>query len=153
MNSQKLGGNILHGVHKFQWRFVATTVWQGQTVNSRNVIWLTLTVASLGDRKNRSWRAFQTTGTAFLAFSSHLPGTTTTAKDHNIVVKVKRNKWQTTGEIARHVKHTVRCRILRFAMIRKLHENFLHAQRPVRCITINFCRSETLVSVVPRTQN
>ncbi|GFV49282.1 transposable element Tcb2 transposase [Trichonephila clavipes] len=51
---------------------------------------------------SRLWRQFQTTGTAIWGFSSGRPRGTTPADDRYIVLQARRNRRQTTGEIARH---------------------------------------------------
>ncbi|GFY36581.1 transposable element Tc1 transposase [Trichonephila clavipes] len=51
---------------------------------------------------SRLWRQFQTTGKAIRGFSSGRPRGTTPADDQYIVLEARRNRRQTTGEIARH---------------------------------------------------
>ncbi|GFX88811.1 transposable element Tcb1 transposase [Trichonephila clavipes] len=51
---------------------------------------------------SRSWRQFQTTGTATRGFSIGRPRGTTPADDRYIVLQARRNRRQTAGEIERH---------------------------------------------------
>ncbi|GFU19642.1 transposable element Tcb2 transposase [Trichonephila clavipes] len=61
---------------------------------------------------SRLWRQFQTTGTAIRGISSGRPRGTTPADDRYIVLQARRNRRQTTGEIARHRRLDDRYRVL-----------------------------------------
>ncbi|GFW17177.1 transposable element Tcb2 transposase [Trichonephila clavipes] len=85
---------------------------------------------------SRHWRQFQTTGTAIRGFSSGRPRGTTPADDRYIVLQARRNRRQTTGEIARHTTQATGRPISRFTVARRLHGGGLFARRPVRCIPL-----------------
>ncbi|GFV58127.1 transposable element Tcb2 transposase [Trichonephila clavipes] len=85
---------------------------------------------------SRLWRQFQTTGTAIRGFSSGRPRGTTPADDRYIVLQARRNRRQTTGEIARHTTQATGRPISRFTVARRLHGGGLFARRPVRCVPL-----------------
>ncbi|GFT67797.1 transposable element Tcb2 transposase [Trichonephila clavipes] len=85
---------------------------------------------------SRLWRQFQTTGTAIRGFSSGRPRGTTPADDRYIVLQARRNRRQTTGEIARHTTQAIGRPISRFTVARRLHGGGLFARRPVRCVPL-----------------
>ncbi|GFV17673.1 transposable element Tcb2 transposase [Trichonephila clavipes] len=85
---------------------------------------------------SRLWRQFQTTGTAIRRFSSGRPQRTTPADDRYIVLKAKRNRRQTAGEIARHTTQAIGRPISRFTVARRLHGGGLFARRPVRRVPL-----------------
>lgn len=85
---------------------------------------------------SRIWRAFQTTGTAVRRFSSGRPRATTAVDDRYMVLQARRNRRQTTGEIARHLQQTTGRPISRFTVARRLHNGGLFARRPVRCVPL-----------------
>ncbi|GFX32003.1 transposable element Tcb2 transposase [Trichonephila clavipes] len=85
---------------------------------------------------SRLWRQFQTTGTAIRGFSSGRPRGTTPADDRYIVLQARRNRRQTTGEIARHTTQATGRPISRFTVDRRLHGGGLFARRPVRCVPL-----------------
>ncbi|GFV38436.1 transposable element Tcb2 transposase [Trichonephila clavipes] len=85
---------------------------------------------------SRLWRQFQTTGTAIRGFSSGRPPGTTPADDRYIVLQARRNRRQTTGEIARHTTQATGRPISRFTVARRLHGGGLFARRPVRCVPL-----------------
>ncbi|GFU16615.1 transposable element Tcb1 transposase [Trichonephila clavipes] len=84
---------------------------------------------------SRLWRLFQTTGTAIREFSSGRPRGTTPADDRYIVLQARKNRRQTTGEIARHTTQATGRPISRFTVARRLHGGGLFARRPVRCVS------------------
>ncbi|GFX35292.1 transposable element Tcb1 transposase [Trichonephila clavipes] len=81
---------------------------------------------------SRLWRQFQTTGTAIRGFSSGRPRGTTPADDRYIVLQARKNRRQTAGEIARHMRQTTGRPISRFTVARRLHGGGLFARRPVQ---------------------
>ncbi|GFX30542.1 transposable element Tc1 transposase [Trichonephila clavipes] len=85
---------------------------------------------------SRLWRQFQTTGTAIRGFSSGRPRGTTPADDRYIVLQARRNRRQTTGEIARHTTQATGRPISRFTVARRLHGGGLFTRRPVRCVPL-----------------
>ncbi|GFW01886.1 transposable element Tcb2 transposase [Trichonephila clavipes] len=85
---------------------------------------------------SRLWRQFQTTGTAIRGFSSGRPRGTTPADDRYIVLKARRNRRQTAGEIARHTTQATGRPISRFTVARRLHGGGLFARRPARCVPL-----------------
>ncbi|GFW09150.1 transposable element Tcb1 transposase [Trichonephila clavipes] len=85
---------------------------------------------------SRLWRQFQTTGTAIRWFSSGRPRGTTPADDRYIVLQARRNRRQTTGEIARHTTQATGRPISRFTVVRRLHGGGLFARRPVRSVPL-----------------
>ncbi|GFW01144.1 transposable element Tcb2 transposase [Trichonephila clavipes] len=76
------------------------------------------------------------TGTAIRGFSSGRPRGTTPADDRYIVLQARRNRRQTTGEIARHTTQATGRPISRFTVARRLHGGGLFARRPVRCVPL-----------------
>ncbi|GFY13155.1 transposable element Tcb2 transposase [Trichonephila clavipes] len=70
---------------------------------------------------SRLWKQFQTTGTAIRGFSSGRPRGTTPADGRYIVLKARRNRRQTAGEIARHTAKATGRPISRFTVARRLH--------------------------------
>ncbi|GFX97144.1 transposable element Tcb1 transposase [Trichonephila clavipes] len=70
---------------------------------------------------SRLWRQFQTTGTAIRGFSSVRPRRTIPADDRYIVLKARRNRRQTAGEIARHTTQATGRPISHFIVTRRLH--------------------------------
>ncbi|GFS78023.1 transposable element Tc1 transposase [Trichonephila clavipes] len=85
---------------------------------------------------SRLWRQFQSTGTAIRGFSSGRPRGTTPADDRYIVLQARRNRRQTSGEIARHTTQATGRLISRFTVARRLHGGGLFARRPVRCVPL-----------------
>ncbi|GFX29471.1 transposable element Tcb1 transposase [Trichonephila clavipes] len=85
---------------------------------------------------SRLWRQFQTTGTAIRGFSSGRPRGTTPADDRYILLQARRNRRQTTGEIARHRTQATGRPISRFTVARRLHGGGLFARRPIRCVPL-----------------
>ncbi|GFV77638.1 transposable element Tcb2 transposase [Trichonephila clavipes] len=85
---------------------------------------------------SRLWRQFQTTGTAIRGFSSGRPRGTTPTDDRYIVLQVRRNRWQTAGEIARHTTQATGRPVSRFTVARILQGGGLFARRPVRCVAL-----------------
>ncbi|GFW62352.1 transposable element Tcb2 transposase [Trichonephila clavipes] len=85
---------------------------------------------------SRLWRHFQTTGTAIWGFSSGRRRGTTPTDDRYIVLKDRRNRRQTAGEIARHTTQATGRPISRFIVARRLHGGGLFARRPVRCVPL-----------------
>ncbi|GFW77193.1 transposable element Tcb1 transposase [Trichonephila clavipes] len=81
-------------------------------------------------------RHFQTTGTAIRGHSSGRPRGTTPADDGYIVLQARRNRRQTTGEIARHTKQATGRSISRFTVARRLHGGGLFARRLLRCVPL-----------------
>ncbi|GFY25701.1 transposable element Tc3 transposase [Trichonephila clavipes] len=81
---------------------------------------------------SRLWRQFQTTGTTIRGFSSGRPRGTIPADDRYIVLKARRNRRQTAGEIARHTTQVTGRPISRFTVARRLHGGGLFARHPVR---------------------
>ncbi|GFS99200.1 transposable element Tcb2 transposase [Trichonephila clavipes] len=75
-------------------------------------------------------------GTAIRGFSSGRPRGTTPADDRYIVLKARRNRRQTAGEIARHTTQATGRPIPRFTVARRLHGGGLFARRPVRCVPL-----------------
>ncbi|GFV45335.1 transposable element Tc1 transposase [Trichonephila clavipes] len=90
------------------------------------------------------------TRTAIRGFSSGRPRGTTPADDRYIVLQARRNRRQTTGEIARHTTQATGRPMSRFTVARRLHGGGLFARRPVRC-KFNAFPSEKAFSVVPGT--
>ncbi|GFT81668.1 transposable element Tcb1 transposase [Trichonephila clavipes] len=85
---------------------------------------------------SRPWRQFQTTGTAIRGFSSSRPRGTTPAYDRYIVLRDRRNRRQTTGEIARHTTQSTGRPMSRFTVARRQHGGGLFAGRPVWCVPL-----------------
>ncbi|GFT01041.1 HTH_Tnp_Tc3_2 domain-containing protein [Trichonephila clavipes] len=85
---------------------------------------------------SRLWRQFQTTGTAIRGFSSGRPRGTTPADNRYIVLRARRNRRQTAGEIARHTTQATGRPISHFTVARRLHGGGLFARRPVRCVPL-----------------
>ncbi|GFY26011.1 transposable element Tcb2 transposase [Trichonephila clavipes] len=56
--------------------------------------------------------------------------------DRYIVLKARRNRRQTAGEIARHTTQATKRPISRFTVARKLHGGGLFARRPERCVPL-----------------
>ncbi|GFW18464.1 transposable element Tcb2 transposase [Trichonephila clavipes] len=73
---------------------------------------------------------------SYPGFSSGRPRGTTPADDRYIVLQARRNRWQTAGEIARHMTQATGRPILRFTVARRLHGGGLFARRPVRCVPL-----------------
>ncbi|GFU81511.1 transposable element Tcb2 transposase [Trichonephila clavipes] len=76
------------------------------------------------------------TRTAIRGFSSGRPRGTTPADDRYIVLRARRNRRKTAGEIARHTTQTTGRPISRFTVARRLHGGGLFARRPVRCVPL-----------------
>ncbi|GFT30626.1 transposable element Tcb1 transposase [Trichonephila clavipes] len=74
--------------------------------------------------------------TTIRGFSSSRPRGTTPADDRYIVLKARRNRLQTVGEIARHTTQATGRPISRFTVARRLHGGGLFARRPVRCVPL-----------------
>ncbi|GFT81699.1 HTH_Tnp_Tc3_2 domain-containing protein [Trichonephila clavipes] len=85
---------------------------------------------------SRLSRQFQTTGTAIRGFSSGRPRGTTPADDRYIVLHARRGRWQTAGEIHRHMTQATGRPISRFTVARRLHGGGLFARRPVRSVPL-----------------
>ncbi|GFX57606.1 transposable element Tcb2 transposase [Trichonephila clavipes] len=77
---------------------------------------------------------------------------TTPTDDRYIVLKARRNRRQTAGEIARHTTQATGRPISRFTVARRLHGGGLFARRPVRCVPLT-PPSEKAFSVVPEHRN
>ncbi|GFT10717.1 transposable element Tcb2 transposase [Trichonephila clavipes] len=76
------------------------------------------------------------TRTAIWGFSSGRPRGTTPVDDRYIVLQARRNRRQTTGDIARHtIQATVRP-LSRFTVARRLHGGGLFARRSVWCVPL-----------------
>ncbi|GFW52253.1 HTH_Tnp_Tc3_2 domain-containing protein [Trichonephila clavipes] len=73
---------------------------------------------------------------SYPGFSSGRPRGTTPADDRYIVLKARRNRRQTAGEIARHAIQATGRPISRFTVARRLHGGGLFARRPVRCLPL-----------------
>ncbi|GFW29696.1 transposable element Tcb2 transposase [Trichonephila clavipes] len=73
---------------------------------------------------------------SYPGFSSGRPRGTTPADDRYIILQARRNRWQTTGENARHMKQATGRPISRFTVARRLHGGDLFARRPVRCVPL-----------------
>ncbi|GFV58995.1 transposable element Tcb1 transposase [Trichonephila clavipes] len=73
---------------------------------------------------------------SYPGFSSGRPRETTSADDRYIVLRAKRNRRQTAGEIARHTTQATGRPISRFTVARRLHGGGLFARRPVRCVPL-----------------
>ncbi|GFV67489.1 uncharacterized protein TNCV_4621701 [Trichonephila clavipes] len=73
---------------------------------------------------------------SYPGFSSGRPRGTTPADDRYIVLKARRNRRQTAGEIARHTTQATGRPISRFTVTRRLHGGGLFARRPVRCVSL-----------------
>ncbi|GFV53414.1 transposable element Tcb2 transposase [Trichonephila clavipes] len=69
-------------------------------------------------------------------FSSGRPRGTTPADDRYIVLQARRNRRQTSGEIARHTTQVTGRPISRFTVARRLHGGGLFARRPVRYVPL-----------------
>ncbi|GFV51236.1 transposable element Tc3 transposase [Trichonephila clavipes] len=74
--------------------------------------------------------------TAIRGFSRGRPRGTTPADHRYIVLKARRNRRQTAGEIARHTTQVTGRPISRFTVARRLHGGGLFARRPVRCVPL-----------------
>ncbi|GFW10739.1 transposable element Tcb2 transposase [Trichonephila clavipes] len=74
--------------------------------------------------------------TTIRGFSSGRPRGTTPADDRYIVLRARRNRRQTVGEIARHTTQATGRPISRFTVTRRLHGGGLFARRPVRCVPL-----------------
>ncbi|GFY00969.1 transposable element Tcb2 transposase [Trichonephila clavipes] len=61
---------------------------------------------------------------------------TTPADDRYIVLKARRNRRHTAGEIARHTTQATGRPISRFTVARRLHGGGLFARRPVQCVPL-----------------
>ncbi|GFU22288.1 HTH_Tnp_Tc3_2 domain-containing protein [Trichonephila clavipes] len=81
---------------------------------------------------SRLWRQFQTTGTAFRGFSSGRPRGTTPADDRYIVLRARRNRRRTAGEIASYTTQATGRPISCITVARRLHGCGQFARRPVR---------------------
>ncbi|GFV61166.1 transposable element Tcb2 transposase [Trichonephila clavipes] len=77
-----------------------------------------------------------TRGTAIRGISSGRSRGTTPADDRYIVLKARRNRRQTVGEIARHTAPATGRPISRFTVARRLHGGGLFARRPVRSVPL-----------------
>lgn len=53
---------------------------------------------------SRAWKAFQATGIYVRGFSCGFSGANTVAHDRHIVLQVRRDRRQTSGEIAKHMQ-------------------------------------------------
>ncbi|GFY20660.1 transposable element Tcb1 transposase [Trichonephila clavipes] len=73
---------------------------------------------------------------SYPGFSSGRPRRTTPADDRYIVLQARKNRRQTTGEIARHTTQATGRPISRFTVARRLHGGGLFARRPVRCVPL-----------------
>ncbi|GFT00566.1 transposable element Tcb1 transposase [Trichonephila clavipes] len=73
---------------------------------------------------------------SYPGFSGGRPRGTTPADDRYIVLPARRNRRQTTGEIARHTTQATGRPISRFTVARRLHGGGLFARRPVRCVSL-----------------
>ncbi|GFT68854.1 transposable element Tc1 transposase [Trichonephila clavipes] len=85
---------------------------------------------------SRLWRQFQTTGPAIRGSVVVVHEEPHLADDRYIVLKARRNRRQTEGEIARHTIQATGRPISRFIVARRLHGGGLFARRPVRCVTL-----------------
>ncbi|GFX94995.1 transposable element Tcb1 transposase [Trichonephila clavipes] len=75
-------------------------------------------------------------GKAIRGFSIVRPRQTTSADDRYVVLQARRNRRQTTGEIARHTTQATGRPISRFTVARRLHGGGLFERRPVRCVPL-----------------
>ncbi|GFV09134.1 uncharacterized protein TNCV_3112731 [Trichonephila clavipes] len=75
-------------------------------------------------------------GKSYPGFSSGRPRGTTPADDRYLVLQTRRNRRQTTEEIARHTTQVTGRPISRFTVARRLHGGGLFARRPVRCVPL-----------------
>ncbi|GFW47583.1 transposable element Tc3 transposase [Trichonephila clavipes] len=73
---------------------------------------------------------------SYPGFSSGRPRGATPADDRYIVLQARRNRRQTTGEIARHTTQATGRPISRFTVARRLRGGGLFARRPVRCVPL-----------------
>ncbi|GFV56751.1 transposable element Tcb2 transposase [Trichonephila clavipes] len=90
----------------------------------------------LNEEAERTERPIRRLRTAIRGFSSGRSRGTTPADDRYIVLKARRNRQQTAGEIARHTTQATGRPISRFTVARKLHGGGLFARRPVRCVPL-----------------
>ncbi|GFT46618.1 transposable element Tcb2 transposase [Trichonephila clavipes] len=100
---------------------------------------VTSVAAEFGNAKSivsRLWRQFQTTRTAIRGFSNGRPRATTPADGRYIVLQARRNRRQTTREIARHTTQATGRQISHFTVARRLHGGGLFARRPVPCVPL-----------------
>ncbi|GFV72449.1 transposable element Tcb2 transposase [Trichonephila clavipes] len=76
------------------------------------------------------------TRTAIRGFSSGRPRGTTPADDRYIVLQARRNRRQTTEEIAIHTTQATGRPVSRFTVARRRHGGGRFARRPVRCVPL-----------------
>ncbi|GFU51169.1 transposable element Tcb1 transposase [Trichonephila clavipes] len=73
---------------------------------------------------------------SYPGFSSGRPRGTIPADDRYIVLKARRNRRQTAGEIARHTTQATGRPISRFTVAKRLHGGGLFARRPILCVAL-----------------
>ncbi|GFU26182.1 transposable element Tcb2 transposase [Trichonephila clavipes] len=85
---------------------------------------------------SRSWKAFQTTGTAVRKVGGVRPRTTTAGDIRYIILQVKRGRQQSASVIAQQLSTVTGRQVSRFTVARRLHKGGLFAHRPERCLPL-----------------
>ncbi|GFX39145.1 transposable element Tcb2 transposase [Trichonephila clavipes] len=85
---------------------------------------------------SRSWKAYQTTGTAVRKVGGGRPRTTTVGDDRYIILQAKRGRRQSASVIAQQLSTATGRQVSRFTVARRLHKGGLFARSPERCLTL-----------------
>ncbi|GFX02244.1 transposable element Tcb2 transposase [Trichonephila clavipes] len=100
---------------------------------------VTSVAAEFGINKSvvsRTWKAFQTKGTAVRKVGGGHPLTTTARDDRYIILQAKRGRRQSASVIAQKLSTATGRQVSRFTMTRRLHKGGLFARRPERCLPL-----------------
>ncbi|GFV34849.1 transposable element Tcb2 transposase [Trichonephila clavipes] len=85
---------------------------------------------------SRSWKAFQTTGTAVRKVCGGHPRTTTAGDDRYIIMQAKRGRRQSASVIAQQLSTATGRQVSRFTVARRLHKGGLFARCSELCLPL-----------------
>ncbi|GFY30745.1 transposable element Tcb2 transposase [Trichonephila clavipes] len=97
----------------------------------------TSVAANFGINKSivsRTWKAFQTTGTAVRKVGGGRLRTTTAEDDRYIILQAKRDQHELASAIAQQLSTATGRQVSQFTVARRFHKGGLFARRPERCL-------------------